>query len=1108
MPIQVFPLTGGMNQQWDARLLPDGVLANAVNCELERIGRIVGRAKYTAVAQTTYDTGTMVAYDLFSVDDQLYAMGDRLSRGYPTDVFRFLTGAAAVWSPSATTNDPRLTPVNRLRDIGRPPDVKDGCVSQTAAVVGNFVCLAFSGADHGYAHFFLADTDQTVLFSDLSNRLKAKALGLSDRFVILGLNSASTVLAWHRFITATDEAPVSQSALYTGLGAITVYTAQKVVGSDDFVVVANCAGTVILRRFDSSGTLVVPSGGAYANITAAATQLAVEASVSANQITIAMVVGGEPRLFCYNLSTGASVSGPVVALAGVTATEVTLARNAANQVYLLFNCADAAAEDGVQRVTFTPSTGGVATAWKLNDCQLTSISQRISTVGHIFAVRYGSASSPTNGTNVLLYVEDSNDSGGVVICAAKDFESAAPAGVHLPDLFQATSGKWYWVNGNINPDSDATPLVTEFSFGSTDRRQTCRFGGLSYIGGGVPLVFDTRFLWESGFTERPRIISLTGGTGGSLLGEAEYDYRVHEEQVDALGYYHLSPPSEISTIELTSSQTKVTASVSSTHGLRGNTAPRNVGIGVRGVLSRTLATKNETAAAIQGNQFINPPTSALDGLTLSLMVDDTTGTTPFAVTFGASTDTQTETLAAINAVTTGRITATAPSGLLVLTANEAGADVQIGVVSGTALVLLGLVANTYQSGTTEITKGENFQRAASEYATSQGTFTSIVDTRKDESDPIVDTDLIRQQVLYSQGIASGAHHAPPPGDCVWAGKERVGFFRQNIRSRWTVSKLIVPAEPAECAALGFNQFSGQVSGDIEAGAFVGGALCLWTRKQVWLVTGEGPRRNGVGEFNQAECITRSVGLITDGWQSMVQDDEGVWFQGNDAEVYRVSNGGQLEWLGKPVREYLKTYPKIIAAVYRQAKREVAFAVTTANGSSGGILRRNALVSDQPAWFFDDVGAVSSLADYQGRLAYVQAGIVYVQDAAPGSGAFPTMQFDSGLFQGFQALGYGALQELGVLATFQGRCTITLKIGTDGTTFPNTIAAWALTATEYAVGQRVQLLVDSPQQTYDAFAMRAEVSDVTGTTEGAWLHAFAVKSESHPDFVRVAPSRRL
>ncbi len=1112
MPLQVFPFTGGLNQHVDVRLLPDGVLANAVNCELDRIGRVVGRAKYTAQATTTYDSGTLTAYDLFSVDDRLFALGDRLGLGFPTDVYERVENGAKAWAPTTRINDPRIPPATRVRDIGRPPDVKGGCTNFSCGSVGNFVCLAFNANSDFFLHIFQAEGDQNVLFTDPTpDRLKAKAIALSDRFLILGLNSASTTLDAHRFIPASDDAPQNLSAaLYTALGTIEVYAAAKVAGTDQFVVVANCNGTVIIRRFDNAGVLQVPSGGAYANITADPTHLAIEASSSANQIVVAMVVAGEPRLFTYDLAAGSSaLFGPVVALAAVTATDITLARVSSTVVDLLFNSADSDPEDGIQRVVYTASTGAVSTSWKLPDCVLTSHTARFGS-GHVFAFRYGTTSSPANATNMLAYVPDSNSSTSVLLCVAKDFEAAAAPGTQLPDLAQdATTGKWYWANAALNPDGESTPLVTELELGSTDRRQTCRFGGLTYVGGGLPLVFDTRFLWESGYTERPRIISLTGSNGsGELLPNGSYDYRYHEEQVDALNYLHLSPPSEIESITLDSSDDTVTAVVSSSHGLRGNRHASSVGVGIRGVLSRTLATVETTPAVLEGEFTVTPPSSDLDGLLLDILYEDEGGATFYTVTFSAAAVDADTIASEINAETSADITATNDGEFITLTSVAEGENVRIAIsVTSTAADILGLAAHSSAVGTTTRSKGENFQRAASEYGTDPGEFITIVDVRKDESDPIEDDDLIRQQVLYSQGISSGAHHAPPPSDCVWAGKERVGFYRQAQRNRWTVSKLIVPAEPAECAAFGFNAFSGQITGDIEAGAFVGGAEVLWSRKQIWIVTGDGPKRNGVGEFTQADCITRSIGMIADGWQSMVQDDEGVWFQGSDGELYRISNGGDLEWLGKPVREYLQTYPVVIAAVYRQKKREVAFAIRTANGSGGGILRRNALVPDQPAWFFDDVGAVDALSEYQGRLAYVQSGTVYVQDAAPGSGAFPTLQLDSGLFQGFQALGYGALQELGVLGTFRGRVTATLKLGTDGTTFPDTIATWSLTSAEYSVGQRVQLLVDSPQQTYDAFALRLELSDATGTTEGLWLHAFAVKTENHPDFVRVAPSRR-
>jgi hypothetical protein len=250
MALQLFPLTGGLNQQIDARLLPDGVLANAVNCEMTRVGRLQARAKYTALAATSYDTSTLTAYDLFSVDDRLYALGDRLGKGWPSDIFEYVNGGAAAWAPTSRGGDPKLSPATRVRDIGRPPDVKDGSTNHSCASVGNYVCLAFNNATSGYVHIFLADEDKTILFTDPSPvRVKAKAIGLSDRFLVLGLNVATTTLGAHRFIPASDDNAVTLgNGMYSGLGAISVFAAVKVTGSDQVVVAANCNGTVIAER--------------------------------------------------------------------------------------------------------------------------------------------------------------------------------------------------------------------------------------------------------------------------------------------------------------------------------------------------------------------------------------------------------------------------------------------------------------------------------------------------------------------------------------------------------------------------------------------------------------------------------------------------------------------------------------------------------------------------------------------------------------------------------------------------------------------------------------------------------------------------------------------
>ena len=48
MAIRLFPFNGGIENSVDIRLLPDGLLADAVNVELDRQGRLVVRPGFTS----------------------------------------------------------------------------------------------------------------------------------------------------------------------------------------------------------------------------------------------------------------------------------------------------------------------------------------------------------------------------------------------------------------------------------------------------------------------------------------------------------------------------------------------------------------------------------------------------------------------------------------------------------------------------------------------------------------------------------------------------------------------------------------------------------------------------------------------------------------------------------------------------------------------------------------------------------------------------------------------------------------------------------------------------------------------------------------------------
>ncbi len=929
-----------------------------------------------------------------------------------------------------------------------------------------------------------------------------RVVALSDRFILIGLSLAGTDMRCARFIPASDEAVVALvTGILTSATDITVYAVCKVAGTDQFMVVANLNGTVTTRRYDSAGVLQVPSGGQYATQVAAATALAIEASSTANQVTIGMVVAGEARLFSYNLTTGADIGvGPHVPFSGETSTDVALVRQSSTVLAVVSSVTSETAPTVFSR-PYTVSTNAFGTLDRSVTDATLAASPAYSTELFI-PIRYGA--SGVGGSANIIVSASGVDNEDVTPQIVKDLEVSGGTSALLPDVaLDSSTGKYYWANAAAKPDGALTPLLTEFSLTSTGRRQTAQLGNLAYIAGGAPLVFDGLTLTESGFQERPRIISLTGSNGsGQLLSGGTYRYRIHWEWVDSDGNLHLSPPSAITSITLGAAEDTVDISCSTPHSMRRNSGAPSETINI--VVSRTLCTVSRTAAVITGLVSISPPSGVLNGLTL--LINDGDGAI-HTVTFGAGDTTATAILATINAVTTTEVTATAPSGLLVLTSTDTGDTAILQVLgSGTANTILGFAGSTVDVGETTVTVGENFQRSASDYTSSTAAvaaYKTVTDTRKDQSDPIVDTDLIRQQVLYSSGVASGAHHAPPPGDGIAAGRDRIIVARQPRGSRWTASKLAAPTEPAEFAATGFESYSGNVAGDIEAVTVLGDSIIAFTRREIWEVSGSGPGRNGIGEFFAPRRISKAGGLVEDGWRSLVETDEGLYFQRKSDQLCFLAKSGAVEWVGQAIQDYLQLYPVVTAGTYVSTKHSVAFACQSTDGLTGGILR---LDIESKAWFFDDVGVVASMAEYDGRIAYIQAGVVYLQDASPGSGTFVSYTVETNMFQGFQALGYGQANQVGFLGTWQGACTVTLSISDDGTTY-EAIAAWSLTDSEYDANDRVVLLKVPAVQMRDSFAIRLAV---TGTTDsrGVWLHALALDTTQSPELARKGAAHNL
>lgn len=1139
--IIVFPFVGGAETGTDRAVLADGKLADAQNCELDRLGRLRVRAGYTAQPTTTFrGAQALVAYDLFALNDRLFALADANGRGFPNDIFEYFgTGLAATWKPTSTTNGTlaRLPRATRVRELAQPPDSPGGISNMGCAAFAGFAALVWNSSDvptDGWVQVVQAVQNQPVVYERLDITPPhpcqlLRAVGLSDRLFIVGVNFAALQVSLARWTPASDKTVQQVASLITSVNAITSIATCKVGGVDQFCVAVNLGGVtgIRIRRYDNTGTLIVPSGGQYADINTASNQLQIAADSTANRLVVMWTLGSPTQARCavYNLSTGAAITGTLSPLTTTTVGEISIGPDTSNSWFLYGTSSAATPVPVILRNSVDLTTGAVGSpnVWITDASLCSNVLNVLNNDDTLIAVRQG---APTVGgsPNMLLSSGQTRTTPQIV----KDLEvsgftpvSATTPNVMLPDLTKdASTGKFYWCNAIASPDGAATPLITEFSYGEAFRRQVSQMGNIAYIAGGCPLAFDGATVVESGFLTRPRILSLTPSTAaGALLGGTVYDYRVHAEWVDSDNRLHLSPPSIISTVTLGATDNTVTAVCATHHSMRVNQGADSAGSEIRYVLSRTESTRSTTAAHTTGSAALDSPPGTLNGETLLISYFNNGALNSVSCIFvGADLVSFATLLAKINGSSIGTvITASSAGGLLLLTANVTGSTQSFLVLgASTAAADLGLTTGVSFVGTTTITKGQNFQRAATGFTQSgivTGTPITIVDTRKDESSPIVDTDLIRQAVLYSQGVDSGAHHAPLPAEYTWSSRDRVVNGGLPRRSIVQASKTQATNEPAEYAFEGFEAFLSSVRGDVQAVALVGDSIAVWTRREIWLISGSGPNRSGQGEFFAPTRISASGGMLKDGWRSVAECDLGLFFQLNGDKIYLLTHSGNLTWIGRDAQDYLTQFPVVTCAIHSIAKHSMIFGLTNAAGNAGGLLRYDleahpasvassgASVGASGAWFFDPVGAVTALAEFGERVAYVQAGVVFLQDTAVGLGTFVSMRVASGMFQGFQSLGWGAINKIGFGATWVSDCTVEAFIDyADGAGF-KTLGQFALTAANgYVAGQSATVLWDPQLQKLDQFAVRYVVTSGT-SGEGIQLNSHAFDVDRAPELSR-------
>ncbi len=372
------------------------------------------------------------------------------------------------------------------------------------------------------------------------------------------------------------------------------------------------------------------------------------------------------------------------------------------------------------------------------------------------------------------------------------------------------------------------------------------------------------------------------------------------------------------------------------------------------------------------------------------------------------------------------------------------------------------------------------------------------------NDQLSDTAAQARPVLYTQSQKPTANVAMQPCRFVAAGRDRLIFGGLPDPYLVQLTQLAFPAEPMEGASPNAFAFQARLPEPCTGVACPGDSYIAFTGSAIYEIPGEGPQRNGNGEFFTPRAIYSDGGCID--WRSIVETSFGTLFQLDTDKIFMMSPGGEVKWVGQPVRDTLVTYPVIVGSVLCTSTQRVVFAcVDSATAPTDGVL----LIYDlrRGVWSVDRVGATRAVTEYLGRLAYCGTdGLVYLENATVGlGGTMPTLSPRTGDFKLFGAMGNGSIAKIGLLGTYLGDSTVEafmsiddgktwVSLGSFNVTTANTQLGNPISGAALAANDPVTLIWQPNTCNVDRFALRFDMSNGTDTG-GMRMHMVSLEVEA-------------
>jgi hypothetical protein len=372
-------------------------------------------------------------------------------------------------------------------------------------------------------------------------------------------------------------------------------------------------------------------------------------------------------------------------------------------------------------------------------------------------------------------------------------------------------------------------------------------------------------------------------------------------------------------------------------------------------------------------------------------------------------------------------------------------------------------------------------------------------------DTMPDSTLVDQEVLYTQVQSPLDNHASQPAKYLSIGNECLMSSGLHVPSKWNISKPLQPDETVSYAQNGTLAFEGRVQrGELEQAMGFAQSWLLATQRELWLLNGSGPDIRGIGEFQRQYRIPSDGGMRADGWRSVVEFGKGVMFQLEDDQLYLWA-GGAPKPVGLEIQDTMLEFPNVMAACHVKGQQCVALALQNDAGDDGVIALWDQ-VTDQ--WFIDDVGVVDALAEHDGRLAYLQGGVVYLEDSDYGSGTAVPLTVDTGNVARTGSAGAGGVERMLATGVYQGDCTAELLIKyTDDQSFTSLGTQDLLAADGYSAGDPFDLEWAPNRDDVSRFELRLSITSTASNTKQAWCNAIEVHYTEDDGPKRMGDARR-